>query len=244
MSFSVLFEDNHLLVVFKPAGLLAQGDATGDCSLVDLAKAYRKTADRKKGNVYVGLVHRLDRPVSGVVVLAKTSKATERLCQQFRGGTVRKVYLAVVDAPAERPAGPDTGVWSDALVKNRDTNRSRIVSDSVTGVIGKRSETRWQLLAAARNTWLLSFEPLTGRSHQLRLQTASRGMPILGDRKYGSKHTFDGAIALHAWKLEFEHPTRGARLSFTCPPPESWDRFPFNLAAILGAVDRPLATDG
>ena len=229
MSLEILYEDNHLLVVAKPAGLLVQGDATSDPSLLDLGKDHRRKAGRKPGGVYLGLVHRLDRPVSGVVVLACTSKAAARLSQQFREGSATKTYLAVTQAPGPRPLeDQDTvasGLWEDFLLKDRSANRTICLSTSRQGA--RFACTRWRRLSATRTLLLLELSPLTGRSHQLRAQCAHRGMPIYGDHKYGSRHHLHSGIALHAHALEIDHPTRHVPLHFTCPPPPTWRCFPF-----------------
>lgn len=220
----VLFEDNHLLIVSKPAGLLVQGDITGKESLIDLAKAYRKEREAKPGNVYIGLVHRIDRPVSGIVVLAKTSKGASRLCEQFRSRSVLKIYLAVVEQTAATktplPKPGVVGTWSDKLTRpdaedQEPSDRTRLCL------------TRCRCIAQRRSLALLQLSPLTGRKHQLRLQTSMRGWSIVGDRRYGSKETFDHAIALHAAGIRFEHPTRHEPVTVVSLPPPNWSRFPF-----------------
>jgi 23S rRNA pseudouridine1911/1915/1917 synthase len=218
MTVSILFEDNHCLVVDKPAGMLTQGDATGDASLVDWARGDLKRRYAKQGNVFVGLVHRLDRPVSGVVLLAKTSKAAARLSEQFRAGTVEKVYEAVV----EGRAADDQGEWTDRLVKDEAHN---VVRTTRTG--GIEARLAFRVLKRSARTTTLELRPITGRSHQLRVQLASRGLPIVGDRKYGATTALragDGGlrIALHARKLTFTHPTTRARLSVESPVPGDW----------------------
>jgi 23S rRNA pseudouridine1911/1915/1917 synthase len=214
----VLYEDNHCLAVDKPAGLLTQGDLTGDPNLVDWAKADLKRRYAKPGNVYVGLVHRLDRPVSGVVLLARTSKAAARLSEQFRAGTVEKVYWAVVEGqvPAEE------GQWTDRLVKDEARN---VVTTARQG--GTEARLAFRVLKRSARTTTLELRPITGRSHQLRVQLASRGLPIVGDRKYGAATTLragDGGrrIALHARRLEFTHPTTRARIAVESPVPADW----------------------
>lgn len=226
MSLEVLFEDNHLLVVSKPAGLLTQGDVTGDETLLDRAKAYRKYHEKKPGNVYVGLVHRLDRPVSGIVVLAKTSKAASRLAEQFRSGTTDKRYHAVVEIDPTRFPIHSQGIWENRLIKDDQANRVTVLR---RGSGGQVARTRWQVLDIRRGRGLLELSPLTGRSHQLRVHCAHHGMPIFGDKKYGSQATFNEAIALHASFLALDHPTTRIRLEFRAPPPPSWDHFPFVL---------------
>ena len=181
----VLFEDNHCLAVNKPAGLLSQGDETGDPSLVSWAAEYLKVRYRKPGNVYVGLVHRLDRPTSGVVLLARTSKAASRLSEQFRTGQVSKVYWAIVEGePADRP-----GEWIDVLEKDRQANRVRL-QDSAEGG-GQEARVAYRVVRRGGGFTKLELRPATGRSHQLRVQLAGRGLPIVGDSKYGATTLLD-----------------------------------------------------
>lgn len=232
MTPTILYEDNHLLAVSKPPGLLAQGDSSGDASLVDWARAYRKESRGKPGNVYIGLVHRLDRPVSGVVVLALTSKAASRLSQQFHDGLVEKHYLAAVELLPDSTidAGADHGVWEDRLQKDRSTNRSIAAGDDDDDDDGgKIARTGWSRLERKDPLWLLDLQPLTGRSHQLRVQTSARGLVIVGDRKYGSQRKFAHGIALHAARLRIEHPTRREPIEFTAPTPTAWRILPFAL---------------
>ncbi|MFO0956737.1 MAG: RluA family pseudouridine synthase [Isosphaeraceae bacterium] len=216
----ILFEDNHCFAVNKPAGMLSQGDITGDPSLVDRAAEYLKVAYNKPGNVFVGLVHRLDRPVSGVVLLARTSKAAERLSGQFREGRVRKVYRAIVEGQWPE----DAGVWTDRIGKDRFANRSRTV-DPVE--YGKEATLAYRVISRTPTTTTFELQPRTGRGHQIRVQLADRGLPILGDRKYGSKRlvrALDGGhrIALHASALEFRHPTLGEVIGLTATEPADW----------------------
>ncbi len=221
MNLDVLFEDNHCLAVNKPAGLLSQGDASGDPSLVDLATSYLRTRYKKPGNVYVGLLHRVDRPTSGVVLLAKTSKAAGRLSAQFRTGTISKLYWAIVEGkPLEQE-----GEWVDLLEKDTRQNRSGVVleesSSSREARVAFRVLERWGAFTK------LELRPATGRSHQLRVQLARRGLPILGDRKYGAAtplKALDGRfrIALHARQLTFMHPTRLEAISVDAPVREDW----------------------
>jgi 23S rRNA pseudouridine1911/1915/1917 synthase len=217
----VLFEDNHCLAVNKPAGLLTQGDATGDPNLVDEARAYLKAKYAKPGNVFVGLVHRLDRPTSGVIVLARTSKAADRLSAQFREGTVEKVYWAVVEG-----RGPEQeGVWNDTLRKDERRNVVEVVDEGTAG--GRPAALGYRVLGRSVRSCWLELRPLTGRSHQIRVQLAARGWPIVGDRKYGAKTTLRAAdggtrVALHARGLRFAHPTRQEAIALTAPVPADW----------------------
>ena len=221
MKLDVLYEDNHCLAVNKPAGLPAQGDESGDPSLVDVVTAYLRERYGKPGNVYVGLVHRLDRPTSGVVLVAKTSKAAGRLSGQFRGRSISKVYWAIV----ERGPIEDEGVWIDWLGKDRRMNRARLLPEGDSE--GKEARVSFRVLERRGDRVLIELRPGTGRSHQLRVQLARRGFPILGDRKYGATTRLvagDGRsrIALHARQLTFMHPTRQEAIVVEAPVPADW----------------------
>lgn len=218
----IVYEDNHLLAVNKPAGLLTQGDETGDPSLVDLVREDLRIRFQKPGNVYVGLLHRLDRPVSGIVLLARTSKAASRLSSQIRDGNVAKVYWAIVEGtPLE-----ESGEWTDALLKDEARNVVRVVPEGTRG--GQEARLAFRVLGrrGGDQAWV-ELRPTTGRSHQLRVQLATRGLPIVGDVKYGSRarlKALDGGarIALHARSLTFNHPTRGEAISLESPVPADW----------------------
>jgi 23S rRNA pseudouridine1911/1915/1917 synthase len=217
----VLLEDNHCLALNKPAGLLTQADATGEPTLLDAARAYLKERYRKPGNVYVGLVHRLDRPVSGVVLLAKTSKAAGRLSARFREGGVEKIYWAMVEGNMQE----DKGEWADVLRKDEARNVVEVVRPGTAG--GRAARLAFRVLERGGRTTLLELKPVTGRSHQLRVQLASRGLPIAGDQKYGAKSglkALDGGhrIALHARRLRFTHPTRPEVIEVSAPLPTDW----------------------
>jgi RluA family pseudouridine synthase len=213
-SFDLLHLDNHLLVVVKPAGLLAQADRTGDEDLLGLARVYLKARFDKPAEVFLGLVHRLDRPVSGVMVLARTSKAAARLTEAFKERRVEKRYLAVVEG---RLMGE--GERADWLLKEHE--RVRTAAEGTPGA--KRAVLRWKALGAEGNRSLVEVALLTGRAHQARVQLAALGTPILGDLRYGAKGELDGRnLALHAFFLGFEHPVRREPLAFTAPPPASW----------------------
>jgi 23S rRNA pseudouridine1911/1915/1917 synthase len=200
-------------VVDKPAGMLAQGDATGDADLVTLAKAYLKARFERPGDVFVGLVHRLDRPVSGVVVLARTSKAAARLSAQFAGRDVEKRYLAVVEGRLE-----GRGERVDWLVKGERGTVHR-VPEGTTGA--KQAVLRWESLAVEGRRTLVGVELLTGRHHQIRVQLAGLNTPVVGDLRYGAKQPLgDGSgIALHAVRVAIEHPTLRERVVFASRPP-------------------------
>ncbi len=209
----VLYEDNHLLAVFKPAGVLTMGDQTGDTSMVDVAREYLRVKYDKPGNVFVGVVHRLDRPVSGVLLFARTSKAASRLSEQFRQGTVRKIYHAIVTGRTESQQGK----FTDWLLKNKQENIDRTVSPHTP--MAQKSVLTFRVLTMNRGQTEIEVEPITGRSHQIRVQLASRGLPIIGDVKYGSKQRRGGHILLHAKCLEFDHPTKKDRISVTADSP-------------------------
>ncbi len=217
----ILFEDNHCLGVDKPAGLLTQGDVTGEPTLLDAARDYLRHKYAKPGNVFVGLVHRLDRPASGVVLLARTSKAASRLSEQFRESTVEKTYWAIVEGECRR----DKGEWADRLRKDSSRNVVEVVDAGNPG--GQEASLKFQVLGKARGQTWLEIQPVTGRSHQIRVQLASRGLPIVGDRKYGAKtvlKALDGLprVALHAKSLTFRHPTRPEAICMTAGVPGDW----------------------
>jgi len=212
----ILFEDNHCLAVLKPARVLTAGDRTGDMSLLDMARDYLKEKYHKPGNVFVGLVHRLDRPVSGVVLFARTSKAAARLSEQFREGSVRKVYRAIVEGSVAEPAGE----LVDWLVKNEKTNVVRSVKPGSPEA--RKSRLQFRRMKSGGGLTLVEIVPETGRSHQIRVQLAVHGNPIYGDVKYGAQHAQQGSIALHAAELTFEHPTRREPVTVKAPNPSLW----------------------
>lgn len=216
MTLDVLYEDNHCLAVAKPAGLLVQGDRTRDPTLAAAATEYLRQHYDKPGRVYLGVVHRLDRPVSGVVLLARTSKAAARLSQQFREGRVRKLYRAVV----ERPPPEDEGGLEHYLRKDAANNRTDVVGAHESGA--RRARLRYRVLRREPGATLLEIKPLTGRSHQIRVQLAAAGSVIVGDVRYGSKRELGHWIALHAAELEFAHPTRDERVTVRSDVPVAW----------------------
>jgi 23S rRNA pseudouridine1911/1915/1917 synthase len=216
---SILYEDNHLLAIDKPAGLPTMGALRDRTSAVDAARTYLKRRYHKPGNVYVGVVSRLDAPVSGVLLFARTSKAAARLNEQFKRGTVEKTYWALVAGHAEPPAA----ALSDYLLKDEQAERMRIVATARPGA--KHAVLRYQRLAATDGATLLEIQLLTGRKHQIRVQLAGRAYPILGDRKYGSSESFPAGIALHARRLVVEHPTKRTRVELTSPLPDYWRKW-------------------
>ena len=208
-----LFEDNHLLTLNKPAGLLSQADITGDPDVVTLARAYLKKKYNKPGNVYIGLVHRLDRPASGAMVLARTSKAARRLSQAFRDRRIRKEYIVVVEGLIG-----GSGVMEDYL--HKEAGRAHVVKDERSG---KYASLRWRALNSDGEFTSVRVELITGRAHQIRCQFAARGFPVLGDVRYGARYRFDGRnIALHCCCLTFEHPVAGVPVEVKAAFPESW----------------------
>ncbi|MSR60517.1 MAG: RluA family pseudouridine synthase [Planctomycetaceae bacterium] len=213
---TVLYEDNHCLAVVKPARVLVAGDRTGDESLLEQAKAYLKAKYQKPHAVYLGLVHRLDRPVSGVVLFARTSKAAARLSDQFRQGTITKLYQALVEGRVV----PAEGELCDWLLKDEATNTVRTVAPETAGA--KSSRLCYRTLETGRNLTLVEVQPLTGRSHQIRVQLATAGHPIYGDGKYGSQNSGGGEIALHAAALTFAHPTSHEPITIAAAVPADW----------------------
>jgi len=214
---AILYEDRHCLIVAKPARLLTASDKTGDQTLFALARAYHlgRQADGKKG--YFAPLHFLDRPVSGVVMFALSSKAAARLSAQLRERRVDKVYLAIVEGA---PLGP-AGVLEDWLLKDHQANVVTAVAQGTPEA--KKSRLAYRLLARRGGLSLLEIRPETGRSHQIRVQLASRGMPIYGDRKYGASVSCGGQIALHARAVTFEHPVQRTPVTVTAPLPANWD---------------------
>lgn len=209
----ILFEDNHLLIVNKPAGIPSQSDLTQDTCILDVAKDYIKVNYNKPGNVYASLVHRIDRPVSGTLMLAKTSKAMTRMTAQFRDRKIKKEYIAIVDQPVEKASYH----LKDYLLKNRKRNISRVVpADFKDAKFAELMATRGP--SFGRFT-LMKIAPKTGRSHQIRNQLAHIGLPIVGDVKYGgSRHTEKRAICLHSHSLTFAHPTTKEEMTISCLP--------------------------
>lgn len=216
---SILFEDNHCLVINKPPRLLTVADHTGHVNLLDLAKDYLKVKYRKPGDVFLGVVHRLDRPVSGVVLFARTSKAASRLADQFRTRSMEKVYWALVGGKV----APMEGTLEDWIAKEEDENLSAITAPNAPG--SKFCRLHYREIPLVADPVLLEIRPETGRSHQIRVQLASRKWPIVGDRKYGSSFAGGGTIGLHAVELTFNHPTRNVPITVSAPPPESWKRW-------------------
>ncbi len=238
LPFTVLFEDNHCLAVSKPAPLLTQGVPGGIPTLEAAVKSYLKERYHKPGNVYLGIPHRLDRPVSGVVVFARNTKAARRLAEQFQSRQVIKVYWAAVEGDV-RPA---EGVWQDWLRKIPEAARSARAAPGTAGA--KQAVLRYRRLLTGLDATLLEVRPETGRMHQIRVQAAARGWPVLGDEWYGSRRPFgtpaalprDRAIALHARSLTFRHPIRYEPISLTAPLPVAWRGLPFAFEELTDAL--------
>ena len=212
----ILYEDNHLIAVRKRVGDIVQGDKTGDVPLSDMVKNFLKDKYQKPGNVYIGVVHRLDRPVSGVVLFAKTSKALPRLNKMFAEHKgVKKTYLAIV---ANKPSQPQ-GTLTHWLTRNEKQNTARAYDREVPG--SKKAVLDYRLLAQSERYFLLEIELHTGRHHQIRCQLSKMGCPIRGDLKYGAPRSNpDGGISLHAWRLELEHPVSHQNIVIEAPLPE------------------------
>lgn len=217
----VVYEDNHIIIVNKRSGEIVQGDKTGDEPLSETVKAYIKEAYHKPGNVFLGVVHRLDRPVSGLVVFARTSKALSRLNEMFRVGDVHKTYWAIVkDKPAV-----EEGTLTHWLVRNEKQNKSYAYDREVPR--SKKAVLHYRLIGCTDRYSLLEIQLMTGRHHQIRCQLANAGTVIKGDLKYGAPRSNpDGGISLHARHIDFVHPVRREPLSITAPLPSSWKGVP------------------
>ena len=216
MQLKVLYEDNHLLVISKPAGIATMGTPAGELSLIDHAKQYLKQKYDKPGEVYLGVVSRLDALVSGVILFARTSKAASRLTDAFRTREVEKTYLALVAGLPE--------AQSESLVHylKKDERNQRMFATHADAPEVQRAELSYSTLNHSGEQSLLEISLKTGRKHQIRVQLSKIGLPILGDKKYGSQVSFDPGITLHSWKLSLIHPVRKEPISFTVPPPTSW----------------------
>lgn len=224
----ILYEDNHLIVVNKRAGEIVQGDKTGDEPLGETVKRYIKEKYQKPGEVFLGVVHRLDRPVSGVVVFARTSKALSRMNELFRERKTQKVYWAIVRNRPEE----DQGTLINYLVKNEAKNKSFVAEEGRAGAL--RSWLDYKLLATSDTYCLLEVTPHTGRHHQIRVQLSNMGCAIKGDLKYGAERSnTDGSICLHARRLSFLHPVKQEELTITAPVPEDtlWQFFEKEIGA-------------
>jgi 23S rRNA pseudouridine1911/1915/1917 synthase len=214
--FKVIFEDNHLFVVNKASGVLVQGDSTGDIPLVEYCKTYIKEKYNKPGAVFLGVVHRIDRPVSGIVVFARTSKSLARMNELFREKETKKTYWAIV----KNKPPQETGNLVHWLLKDEKKNKTTAYSRETPGAL--RSELSYRIIANEAGQYILEVNPVTGRPHQIRVQLASMGCPIKGDVKYGfPTPNEDGSICLHAKALAFIHPVKKESMQFKAPLPDS-----------------------
>lgn len=230
----IICEDGPLIAANKPPGLIAQGAPIGVDSLVNQVKEYLKVKYDKPGNVYLGVPHRIDRPTSGIVVFSRNSKCAARLAEQFQKRQVQKTYLAVL----EHPPAENDGTLEDWLYRVPDHSYVEICSESRIGA--KHARLHYRVLAQTHGRALVEVDLETGRMHQIRIQFASRGCPIVGDTQYGATSHFRGyadtdpklrPIALHAWKMRLLHPIRYDELELTAPVPETWNEFGFEFAA-------------
>ena len=217
----ILYEDNHLIVCIKPAGVLSQSDGSGAPDMLTILKRYIKEKYQKPGEVYLGLVHRLDRPVSGVMVFARTSKAASRLSEQIRTRKVEKLYRCVVNGVLE-----GSGRLENFISKDEDKNIVTVIDSEKPGF--KASYLDYRAIASKDGMTLTEVKLGTGRSHQIRAQMAHSGHPLVGDQKYGQKDNRCKDIALESFKLSFEHPVKREFITFEAPIPEG---FPWNLFA-------------
>lgn len=228
----ILYEDNHILIINKRVGEIVQGDKTGDECLAETLKAFIAQRDAKPGQVFMGIPHRLDRPVSGICMFAKTGKALERLSAMFRDGNVHKYYWALVCA--QPPAAEEhLTVW---LVRNEAQNKAYVarplpgLPDVPPKKEAKRAELIYRYIYRTDRYFLVEVKLLTGRHHQIRCQLADAGMVIKGDLKYGAPRSNpDGGISLHARRIEFEHPVRHEQIVVTAPLPSAWKGVPEEL---------------
>jgi 23S rRNA pseudouridine1911/1915/1917 synthase len=216
LPFEILYEDNHCLAVAKPAGWVSAHYQGGPETLDRLVKRYLKEKYHKPGNVFLGIVHRLDKPVSGVLLFARTSKAAARLAEQFREGTIEKVYWAIVEGEVAASAG----TLEDWLRKDRDARRVEVVEPDTPGA--RQALLHFQKRGSHGGLTWLEVRPQTGRTHQLRVQLAHHAHPIYGDAKYGSIHTLDQSIGLHARALTFLHPVRYEPITLTAEVSRLW----------------------
>ncbi|MCG8607273.1 RluA family pseudouridine synthase [bacterium] len=220
--FQVVYEDNHLIVVNKKSGVLVQGDRTGDEPLSEMVKKYLKEKYRKPGDVFCGVLHRLDRPVSGLVMLAKTSKGLTKMNDLFRRRVVRKTYWAITNRRPDEMAG-DLTHW---LIKDPKRNRTQAYNKPCD--TAQKAELNYRILGTLNRHWLMEIMPITGRPHQIRAQLAAIGCPIIGDVKYGyATPNPDASIHLHARRLRFEHPIKRepVDLEGTLPNDRLWRQF-------------------
>ena len=210
----IIYEDNHLIAVIKRSGEIVQGDKTGDKPLSEEIKSYLKTKYKKPGNVFLGTIHRLDRPTSGIVLFAKTSKSLSRMNELFKNKKVQKTYYAVTE---DKP-NKEKGVIISLLKKNQKQNKSYITKLDD----GKKSELEYELIEKLQNYFLIKVKPKTGRHHQIRVQLSSIGCKIKGDVKYGAKRANkDKSICLHSYSISFVHPVKNELINLKCDFPKN-----------------------
>ena len=210
----IIYEDNHLIAVTKKSGEIVQGDKTGDKPLSEEIKSYLKTKYKKPGNVFLGTIHRLDRPTSGIVLFAKTSKSLSRMNELFRNKKVQKTYFAVTEDMPNK----EKGVIISLLKKNQKQNKSHITKLDD----GKKSELEYELIEKLQNYFLIKVKPKTGRHHQIRVQLSSIGCKIKGDVKYGAKRANkDKSICLHSYSMSFVHPVKNELINLKCDFPKN-----------------------
>ncbi|MGP1410558.1 MAG: RluA family pseudouridine synthase [Peptoanaerobacter stomatis] len=214
---NIIYEDNHIIVVDKIAGVLSQSDDSNDMDMLTLLKRYIKEKYNKPGEVFLGLVHRLDTVTSGVMVFARTSKSASRLSEQIRQNNMKKTYLAVFEEEIKQKRGN----YTDYLLKDSKKNIVTVTKDKNKGKIAVLN---YEVLNINNGRTLAKIELITGRSHQIRVQFSSRGYHIYGDAKYGAKNKEKKAIALHSYELSFIHPTKKEEMTFICEP----KRYPFD----------------
>lgn len=219
----IIYEDNHLLVVEKPVNILVQADCTRDYDLLSILKEDIKKRYQKPGNVYLGLVHRLDRPVGGVMVFAKTSKAASRLSEQIKNHQVQKRYYAVIEGILEKKER----ILIDYLKKDQKTNKTYIEPT------GKKAVLNYMVLEEKQHYSLIDIDLKTGRSHQIRVQFSSRNHPLYGDQKYNPNSKIGEQIALYAYELSFFHPITKEKMTFRCMPKKE---YPWNLFDVIRKV--------
>lgn len=214
-SSDILFEDNHILIVNKPVGKSVQADNSGDIPLEDEVKGFIKKRDKKEGNVFLGVIHRIDKPVSGAVVFAKTGKALRRLNEMVKNQEIKKTYWAIVTKQPQE----ESGVLTHYILKDSEKNRSFAYDKEKKG--SKLSKLSYELICMSDNFYLLEVDLITGRHHQIRAQLSKAGMPIKGDLKYGAaRSNKGGGISLHARKVEFVHPVTKETITVAAPVPQ------------------------
>lgn len=215
----ILYEDNHILIINKNVGEIVQGDKTGDECLAETLKAFIAQRDSKPGKVFMGIPHRLDRPVSGICMFAKTSKALERLTEMFRNGDVHKTYRALCCAAPSKPEGE----LEDYLIRNEKMNKTFVAKSGASNKDAKRARLIYKYIGHTDRYHLLEVNLLTGRHHQIRCQLSNMGCVIKGDLKYGAPRSNpDGGICLHSYNIKFIHPVKKSEIDITAPLPSSW----------------------